>query len=111
MTADSANTQPPDFGPQFSVYPNLPQLVRITGPAIGGTSIPVYPCVVIQVDGPALALRDREAAYLIEPNRIALGPGYYDSRLVSSYGGRPLYATTCCPTGSFSSSSASSLGG
>ena len=97
---DSTLAQPPDFGPTWPVYPELPQLIRVSGPAVTGN---VYPGFVQQFASP-LSLRDREPCYLIEPNGILLGPGYYDSRLVTSYNGLPLFATTCCPTGSSSSS-------
>ena len=104
--SDSTNTQPPDFGPTQPVYPPLAQLVRVTAPSIGGN---VYPGLTQQFV-PPLGIRDREACYVIEPNKIVLGPGIYDCRLVSNYLGLPLYATTCCPGGAFGSSSSSSAG-
>jgi hypothetical protein len=103
---DSTNTQAPDLGPGAPVYPPLAQLVRVTGPALGGTSPRVYPCAVSQFV-PPLSLRDREPAYVFEPNGQALFPGgYYDCRLVGAYNALPLYATVCCPAGGSSSSAA-----
>src|SRR5215831_17745704 len=96
---DSTLGQPPDFGPTWPIYPHLPQIVRVYQPSIGGN---VYPALTSQFV-PPLGFRDREPCYLYEPNNIPLGPGYYDARLVSNYLGLPLYATNCCPVGSFSS--------
>jgi hypothetical protein len=109
---DSSNLQPPAFGPQFPIYPELPQLNRVTGPAIAGTgpafgTLSIYPATTQQWQ-PPLSLRDRESAYVVEPNNFPLSPGVYDCRLVSSYNGLPLYATSCCITGSSSSASSSS---
>jgi hypothetical protein len=104
---DSANTQAPDFGRQYPIYPELPQLNRVTGPALVGTSPPIYPAITQQWV-PPLGIRDREASYVVEPNSIPLGPGIYDCRLVSNYLGLPLYATTCCAVAGPSSSSSSS---
>ncbi len=112
---DSAGNQPPYFGPGFPLYPDLPQLVRVTGPSIGGN---IYPCVIQQYYG-TLSLRDREVAYVVEPNQVQLSPGIYDCRLIGVYPPpaadgtpsptqRPLFATTCCLTGGFSSSSSRS---
>jgi hypothetical protein len=100
----STEIQPPDFGPTQPVYPELPEVVRVSGPSIGSN---VYPAFLSQWT-PPLVLRDRVPVYAWEPNGIVLGPGYYDCRLVGSYLNLPLYAVTCCPTGPFSSSSKSS---
>ncbi len=104
MDNDSVNTQPPDFGPTQPNYPHLAQLVRVTSPSIGGN---VYPAITQQFV-PPLGIRDREPCYVYEPNNILLSPGIYDCRLVSNYLSLPLYATTCCLTVPFSSSSSSS---
>jgi|SRR6516164_4725805 hypothetical protein len=103
MDTDGTNTQAPHLGPELPLYPELPQLVRVTGPALVGTPIPIFPCLVQQYAG-GLTLRDREPAYVFEPNKYPLGPAIYDCRLVGSYSGLPLYATICCTTGSSSSS-------
>lgn len=115
--ARSDPLQPPDFAPSLPVYGSRDQIVRTTGPAVYGN---IYPGVVAQYGG-SLTLRDRESCYITEPNGIVLGPGYYDSLLVDSfpapgnplYGvlqSRPLFVTTCCVSGNFSSSSSSSAG-
>ena len=93
----------PDLGPGLPVYPELPQVCRVSAGSIGNN---VYPALIQQYNG-ALAFRDREACYVWEPNGISLSPGYYDCRLIGSHLGLPLFAATCCPTGTFSSSSSS----
>jgi hypothetical protein len=102
MDTDSTNVQPPALGPQFPVYPELPQLCRVTAPS-GGQNI--YPALVQQFT-PPLGLRDREPCFVWEPNGVTLGPFIYDCRLVGSYLGLPLFVTNCCLSGGFSSSSA-----
>lgn len=104
--SDSTNLMPPDLGPSAPLYPHLPQIVRLVGPPVVGTAPAVYPGLVQQYSG-NLTLRDREACYLLEPNRIPLGAGYYDCRLVGSFAGQPLFVTTCCPAGAFPSVSSS----
>lgn len=110
--------QPPDLAPQLPTYGLLPQIVRAVGSPVYGN---VYPAVVTQYAG-NLTLRDREPCYVTEPNGVALGAGYYDSLLVDSFphpdhpmygliASLPLYATTCCVTGDFSSSSSSGSSG
>ena len=96
MPIESTADQAPDFGPAFPVYPELPQILRVTGgPAAGN----VYTAFVQQYNPSApLTFRDREACYLTEPNGVILVPGYYDGRLVGSYLTLPLFAVTCCPT-------------
>jgi hypothetical protein len=84
-------------------------MVRVYGPAVVGSSPPVYPAYIQQMATPP-TLRDREQCYLTEANSIPLGPGYYLARLVSNYAGLPLLATACCPAGGFGSSSSSSAG-
>jgi hypothetical protein len=101
---DSTNDQPPDLGPGKPTYPHLPQICRVANSALAGTSPPVYPAFVQQFV-PPLSLRDREACFVVEPNSLPLGGGFYDCRLVGSYNGLPLFATTCCPAGGLSSSS------
>ena len=111
---DSDNLNPPFLGQTFPDYPPLPQIVFVTGPKLPGTNPGIYPCIVQQLNPATLQFRSREAAYVVEPNNIALGPAYYDCRLVGAYQGPgnnspiPLYATSCCAVGSFSSSSSSS---
>lgn len=109
------NLQPPAFGPTWPIYPEICQLVRVTGKAIPGTSPAVYPCQVIQFDSATLTSRNREPAYVVEPNNFPLpASAIYDCRLVSAYQGPsdaaplPLYATSCCILGSSSSSKSSS---
>jgi hypothetical protein len=97
------NIDAPFFQPDLPDYPPLEQLVRATGPTVATN---VYPGVVQQYAG-SLAFRDREPCYLTEPNGVSLSPAIYDCRLVGSYLGLPLYATTCCLSGAFSSSSMS----
>lgn len=112
MLTDSTNLQPPDFSPRLIDYPELPQLVRVTAAALPGTTPPVYPCLVQQFN-PGLATpgtRDREQAYVFEPNSFPLGSAIYDCRLVASYLGLPLYATSCCVGSTFASSPSSSRG-
>ena len=96
--------QPVDMGPTLPVYPEVCGIVRVTAASIGGN---VYPAFAQQYAG-GLAFRDREAVYAWEPNGVVLGPGRYDARLVGSYLGLPLYVPTCCPSGSFPTSSSSS---
>jgi hypothetical protein len=115
MDDDSTNLNAPFFGPEAPLYPQLPQIVLVTGPAVGGTNPAIYPCVVQQLNPATLQMRSRETSYVVEPNRIKLGPAYYDCRLVGAYQGpgdnspQPLYATTCCvPVVSSSSSMSSS---
>jgi hypothetical protein len=115
---DNTNIQTPDFGPALPTYPHLEQLCRVSASALVGTSPAVYPAFVEQF-APPLSLRDREPAYVVEPNRVVLGPGIYDTRLIGAFptAGHalygiipqlPLYCTTCCLVGGFSSSSGSS---
>lgn len=99
----STDLQPPWLGPGLPVYPQVSQLLRVFSPSIGSN---VYSCFV-QQEASSLVLRDREAAYLWEPNGIALGSGYYDGRLIGNYLGLPLYVTNCCPTGVLPSLSSS----
>jgi hypothetical protein len=106
---ESTANQAPDLGPTLPIYPELPQILRVTSPALAGTSPPVYPALMQQY-APPLMMRDREPAYVWEPNGFPLGPARYDCRLVGSYLGLPLYATTCCATGIFSSVSPASVG-
>lgn len=110
---DSINTLPPDFGPSYPDYPAIDSFVRTTGPALAGLN--VYPAIAQQpvFSGGLPAFRDRETVWLFEPNGIVLGPGFYDARLIGSYppgqaGAVPLYATVCCVSGKFSSSSSAS---
>ena len=106
---DSDNLRPPDFGPQFPVYPEVCELVRVTGPAVAGTAPPVYPCQVVQFDSASLTSRNRETSYVVEPNSFPLTiNAIYDARLVSAFQNLPLYATSCCVLVSASSSSSKS---
>lgn len=84
------------MGPTQPTYPHLPQFCRITSGSVGSNVYPAFTCQW----APPLAMRDREACYVWEPNGIALQPGFYDCRLVGNYLGLPLYATSCCPVGS-----------
>lgn len=103
--AKSIHNQPPFFGPMLPNYPKVDQICRIYASSLSGTNI--YPAYVQQYNG-SLAFRDREPCYVTEPNGIALKGGLYDTRLIGSYLGLPLFATTCCPAGSFDASSSSS---
>ncbi len=114
---DNTNLVTPDFGVGFPSYPDLEQLCRVSGSAFAGTSPAVYPAFVQQFS-PPLSLRDREPSYVVEPNRVVLGAGIYDCRLIGAFptAGHslfgvipqlPLYASTCCVSGGFSSSSGS----
>lgn len=94
------NLTPPILQPPLPTYPDLPQILRVVSPSIGGN---IYPAITQQYNG-SLAFRDREAAYVYEPNGVQLSPAYYDCRLVGSYLGLPLYATSCCVSIAFSSS-------
>ncbi len=96
----NTNTQPPFLGQILPEYPDLCQFVRISGPALAGTT--AYPAFVQQYQ-PDLSMRDREAVYLWEPNGIMLDPGIYDARLIGSYLSLPLFVSNCCPTESSSS--------
>lgn len=110
MDYDSTQLQPPALGPIMPIYPDLCQLVQVTGPNVGGN---IYPGLAMQF-APPLGLRAREPCYLYEPNGSVLFPvpgvsaPVYDCRLIASYQGLPLYATACCPTGGGSSSSSMS---
>lgn len=105
-TLKSTDLVAPFFGPQNPFYPELPQVLRVSGGAIAGN---VYPAFNTQRNGLALELRDREASYVWEPNGIVLQAGYYDCRLIGSHLGLPLYATTCCPVSASSASASSGL--
>jgi hypothetical protein len=84
----------------MDLYPELLQVVRI----YARLAIGVYAAYVAQY-ADNLLFRDREACYVVEQNSVILRAGYYDCRLVGSYNGLPLFATNCCPTGTFSSGS------
>lgn len=92
MGMKSTNDQPPFFGPRQPVYPQISQIVRVSGVAFEDN---VYSCFITQVQSD-LSLRDREEAYVTEPNGISLDTGYYDARLVGSHLGKPLFETWCC---------------
>ena len=96
---DSTNLQAPYLGPTWPLYPEIPDVVHVSGPAVGGTNPAIYPCFNTQWVPGTTTLRDREPSYVFEPNNVALTLAYYDSRLVGNYNGLPLYATTCCPPG------------
>lgn len=100
----SINERAPWLGQGDPVYPPLYQTLRVYAAAVLGTN--VYPCFVQQFV-PPLSLRDREMAYVQEPNNTLLGAGFYCGRLSSSFAGLPLYVTFCCQGGSSSSSSSS----
>lgn len=85
-------------------YPVLEQDVRVT--ALASAQQNLYYGFVQQYAG-NLSFRDREACYVVEPNGVAMGGGIYGCRLVGSYKGLPLFAATCCVSGSLSSSSSS----
>jgi hypothetical protein len=74
------NTYPPYLGPTWPIYPKRRQLVRISGPKVG----PVWPCFVQQFAGNPPAPRDREPAWICEPNGLNLGGG----RVVALLSGR-----------------------
>ena len=106
---DSTNLAPPDLGQDQPTYPPLPEIVRVTGPALAGINPPIYPAYVQQCTAPGV-FRDREPCYLTEANAIALNPGRYLARLNYQYSGLPVFTTACCP-GPASSSSSSSRSG
>ncbi len=109
MRTDATNLQNPWMGPGLPLYPEIDQLARVTGPAVFGTN--VYPALTSQFGPTALnpfVLRDREPCFVWEPNGVQLGMGYYNCRLVGTFQGVPLYATTCCVKGFPSSMSSSS---
>lgn len=98
------NIEAPVLQPPLPDYPDLPQIVMVTGNSIGNN---VYPAKVQQYSG-SLTLRSRETCYVWEPNSIALSVNaYYDCRLIGSHLGLPLFAASCCVTGTVPSSSAS----
>jgi hypothetical protein len=105
MKVDATNLQGPWMGPGLPLYPEIDEICRVYAPALSGTN--VYPGWLNQY-APNLKLRDRVQVYVWEPNNFPLSPGYYNCRLVGNYAGLPLYATNCCITAPFSSSSASS---
>lgn len=107
---DSIGAQAPDLGPGLPVYPALNSFVRVSGPSIGSNIYPGFAQQPTTIAG-LPAFRDREPVYIWEPNGITLQQGYYDARLMTSYIDRPLYATNCCVTQPFSSSSMSSSAG
>jgi hypothetical protein len=103
----STNLVPPFFGPRQPVYPIVPSVIRVMGPAQG----PVYPCLNQQAAGGVPSLRDREPGWVYEPNGIPVPRGTYRARLVGNYNGLPLYVVSlicCVGRGSFSSASSSS---
>lgn len=111
--SDSDNLQPPFFGPTWPIYPQLDQLIEVTGAALAGTEPAIYPAILIQIDPDTLESRQRVPCYAVEPNGVPLGEFIYDSRLVGAYppetpGGIPLFAVTCCVPVTPSSSSSSS---
>jgi hypothetical protein len=106
----SDNLQPPFLGPQFPIYPHLMQLIRVTD----ATPIPtssssssssiqgnyVFAAKTQQQLDVTVAVRDREDCYLYDPNGTDLIEHIYTARLVGSYAGLPLYATTDAVTSS-----------
>jgi hypothetical protein len=102
----SSNDVAPFLGPDRPTYPVIDSFVRVS---TGGSGVLLGFAQQLYQNSPP-AFRDREQVYIFDPNGSFLQPGYYDARLVSSYGGLPLYATYCCP-GSKSDSSSSSSGG
>jgi hypothetical protein len=104
MDGDSTNLRAPWLGPTVPIYPEIPQLIEAAGAALPGN---IYPAFVRQFTSP-LGTRRREPCFLVEPNGVQLGPAIYDSRLVSSFQGLPLYATHCCVPIMSSNSSSSS---
>jgi hypothetical protein len=103
----STNLVPPFFGPRQPVYPVVPSVIRVTGPAQGS----VYPCQNQQAAGGVPTLRDREAGWVFEPNGVPVPRGTYRARLVGNFNGLPLYVVSlicCVGRGSFSSISGSS---
>ena len=108
MNAGGTNLGPPE-DPGLPVYPNLEELCRVTGGPVGSTADGkrVYPALLQQFS-PPVGLRDRVAVYLMEPNNVALGQGIFDARLIGAWpsdapGSLPLFATSCCVSGSSSS--------
>lgn len=85
--------QPPVFAPMLPNYPEIAQVCHVYAASIGSN---IYPAYVSQYDG-SLAFRDRESCYVYEPNGVVLSVGQYDCRLIGSYLGIPIFATTCCP--------------
>lgn len=104
---NSTNNQPPALGPGYPTYPELPQILRVSGGKVFASwaGVWVTPAYTQQFV-PPLSLRDREPCWVVEPNNVDLKVGtYYDCRLVGSFtqtgaeaDALPLYATTCCPT-------------
>ncbi len=92
---DSSYDRKPFFGPRLPDYPALPEVVRVIG---GPDSSGVYPCLLQQQVAPLAALRDRDAAYVWEPNAVFLPVAVYLARLVGSYKGLPLLiaSAACC---------------
>ena len=86
---------PPDFGPTQPLYPPLIQVLRVTtSTPLAGTN--VYPAFTQQYAHYGFTFRDREAAYVWEPNSVSLAAEYYICRLIGSHAGYPLYVTVCC---------------
>lgn len=98
MSIENTNLAPPNFAPALPTYPQLDQLLLVTGGSVGttGDGKRIYPAVASQVDPAVLVTRQREACYVFEANNIQLNQLIYDCRLVGSYLGLPLYATGCC---------------
>ncbi len=81
---------PPLIDPRLPTYPVHMQNVRVYGAPLTGLGGPVVYSGFIQQYNAALAMRDREACYVIEPNQALLFPGIVLARLIGSYAGLPL---------------------
>lgn len=99
MRDDSSNGQASWLGPGFPIYPQITQLVRLTGASVLLGGITFWPGFTRQYTPPG-GFRDREACYAVEANGRTPAAGTYEARLVGSAGNspdsRPLYAVTCC---------------
>jgi len=103
MDDNLTGIRPPYLGPIPPGYPPLRQLMRVTGPSVGG----VAPALLEQWDDKNLVLRDREPAFAWEPNLLSFPKGVFQGRLISTWQGKPLFVVSLACCGGIPASSSS----
>lgn len=100
---ESHNLVSPFIGKGLPVYPQVDQVLRVTGSTapgpvpigVGSSAGPgqlLYLGFVQQAYPVTLQQRDREPCLIAEPAGQALTTGYYIGRLIGQYGGLPVFA-------------------
>lgn len=84
-----------DLQPHLPNYPLQLQNIRIYGNPLPGLGGPIIYRGYVQQYTRNFTLRDREACYVLEPNRSLLFPGIVLARLIDNYDGLPLFDTCC----------------